>query len=213
MRLSDHQATLIRTAVARHFGPGARVILFGSRVDDHQRGGDIDLLIQTDQNDVAAITRAEIALLAQLNQQLGEQRIDILLDYPTRTLRPPIFSIAERAVEILNPYNEKETSQEKLSIVDVKARDQEGRIFQIEIQITIYPSLPDRIAYTWASVYSKQLKRGKNYAALKPVYSIWIVDGHVNDQKGYRHRYRLRDDSGKELTQAGGIWLFELPKF
>ena len=96
MRLSDHQASIIRTAVTRHFGSGARVILFGSRVDDRQRGGDIDLLIQTDQTDVAAMTRAEIALLVQLNQQLGEQKIDILLDYPTRTHRPPIFSIAEQ---------------------------------------------------------------------------------------------------------------------
>ncbi len=142
----------------------------------------------------------------------AEDNINLLIHFLNAILREELDSPIV-AVEILNPYNEKETSQEKLSIVDVKARDQEGRIFQIEIQITIYPSLPDRIAYTWASVYSKQLKRGKNYAALKPVYSIWIVDGHVNDQKGYRHRYRLRDDSGKELTQAGGIWLFELPKF
>jgi predicted transposase/invertase (TIGR01784 family) len=117
------------------------------------------------------------------------------------------------SVEIINPCNEKETRQEKLSIVDVKARDQDGHLFQVEIQITVYPSLPDRIAYTWASLYSKQLRKGKNYASLKPVYSIWIVDGNVNEEKGYSHRYRLKDDNSKPLNSSGGIWLFELPKF
>ena len=33
-------------------------------------------------------------------------------------------------VEILNPYNEKEFPDDKLSIVDVKAKDTEGRYLQ-----------------------------------------------------------------------------------
>ena len=40
------------------------------------------------------------------------------------TPQSPIVS-----VEILNPYNEKETISDKLSIVDVKARDYQGRLF------------------------------------------------------------------------------------
>ena len=39
------------------------------------------------------------------------------------------------AVEILNPYNEREFLDDKLSIVDVKARDEVGRLYQVEIQI------------------------------------------------------------------------------
>ena len=37
-------------------------------------------------------------------------------------------------VEILNPYNEREFRDDQLSIVDVKARDQGGRLYPIEIQ-------------------------------------------------------------------------------
>jgi len=37
--------------------------------------------------------------------------------------------------EILNPYNEREFLDDKLSIVDVKARDAQGRLFQVEIQL------------------------------------------------------------------------------
>ncbi|MHB1896659.1 MAG: nucleotidyltransferase domain-containing protein, partial [Metallibacterium sp.] len=49
MRLTPEQAAIIRSAAAEVFGSDARVWLFGSRVDDSKRGGDIDLLIETAQ--------------------------------------------------------------------------------------------------------------------------------------------------------------------
>lgn len=96
MRLTDQQRAIIRATVAETFGAGAEVWLFGSRVDDSKRGGDIDLLIETDQSDLSAITRSEIAFLSKIQMKLGEQKIDVLLDYPARKIRPPIFSIAKQ---------------------------------------------------------------------------------------------------------------------
>ena len=96
MRLTDNQRTIIRAAVTETFGAGTNVWLFGSRVDDSQRGGDINLLIETDQVDVDAIARAEIVLLAKIQMKMGEQKIDVLLDYPSRKIRPPIFSVAKQ---------------------------------------------------------------------------------------------------------------------
>jgi len=52
-------------------------------------------LIETDQTDINALTRAEITFLPQLQMKLGEQKIDVLLDYPSRKTRPPIFAIAK----------------------------------------------------------------------------------------------------------------------
>ncbi len=46
MRLSDNERSAIRAAVAKRFGVQARVLLFGSRVDDSRRGDDIDLLVE-----------------------------------------------------------------------------------------------------------------------------------------------------------------------
>ena len=43
MRLTDQQHAIIRTTVTETFGSEADVWLFGSRVDDAKRGGDIDL--------------------------------------------------------------------------------------------------------------------------------------------------------------------------
>jgi predicted transposase/invertase (TIGR01784 family) len=116
-------------------------------------------------------------------------------------------------VEILNPYNEKETRQDKLSVVDVKARDKEGNLFQVEIQMSVYPSLPDRMGYVWATLVNKQLKKGKDYADLKPTYSIWIVNGNLDKDEPYLNSYRLCNAQGKELGNLGSVWVCELPKF
>jgi predicted nucleotidyltransferase len=95
MRLTAQQRNAIRSTVSETFGADAQVRLFGSRTDDNKRGGDIDLLITTSQSDIQAIMCAEIALLTKLQIKLGEQKIDILLDYPTRKERPAIISVAE----------------------------------------------------------------------------------------------------------------------
>lgn len=101
MRLTEEQHTVIRSLVTEVFGARAEVWLFGSRVDDNKRGGDIDLLIETDQVDVNALTRAEISFLTKLQMKLGEQKIDVLLDYPSRKTHPPIFSIAKKTGVLL----------------------------------------------------------------------------------------------------------------
>lgn len=92
MRLSHEQRCIILEETARLLGPGARVRLFGSRVDDGARGGDIDLYIETDRpiaNRAATASR----LAAILQRALGEQRIDIVLTDP-ETAPPPIHTAA-----------------------------------------------------------------------------------------------------------------------
>ena len=96
MRLTPQQQSTIRTAVAETFGENATIWLFGSRVDDNKRGGDIDLLIETKELDVTTIVRSELALLTKLQMKLGEQKIDVLVDYPSRKYTPPIFTIAKQ---------------------------------------------------------------------------------------------------------------------
>jgi predicted nucleotidyltransferase len=91
MRLTDQQRAIIRATATEAFGSGTNVWPFGSRADDSKREGDIDLLIETDQVDVDAIARAEISFLTRIQMKLGEQKIDVLLDYPSRKTHSPIF--------------------------------------------------------------------------------------------------------------------------
>src|SRR5262245_56898105 len=75
-----------------------------------------------------------------------EETADLLIDLLNCVLDPP----ADRritAVEILNPYNPKEALDDKLSILDVKARDRLGRQFNIEMQMIAYGYYEKRILY------------------------------------------------------------------
>jgi len=124
-------------------------------------------------------------------------------------LSEPIVSVV-----IINPYNDKEFLDDKLTIVDVKANDQSGRIFQIEVQLAYYTDLPARMVYTWGDIYCKQLKSGDDFTNLKPTYSIWLLGKKaIKDDDKYIHTYKLRDETGKLLTDHCGIWLIELEKF
>ena len=84
MRLTAQQHRVIRRAALDCFGQEARATLFGSRADDTARGGDIDLLIETQFTDPEEIVNAEIRFQVQVQQAIGEQKIDLLVDYPGR---------------------------------------------------------------------------------------------------------------------------------
>ena len=125
------------------------------------------------------------------------------------TLPDPISEVT-----ILNPYNEREFLDDKLSVVDVKACDTAGSQYQIEIQLLTHRDLPARILYGWADLYSAQLQSGMDYGALRPTYAIWLLDEPLlTDQPEYAHCYRLRDDQGRVFLDHGGIWLLELSKY
>ena len=87
MRLTDTQRSVIREEVQRHFGGNARPLLFGSRVRDDARGGDIDLYIEAVGDPQETLAR-ELKLYAVLQRRLGEQRIDLVVRRVGSPLRP-----------------------------------------------------------------------------------------------------------------------------
>lgn len=81
MRLTDEQRCAIRETITRHFGTDARVRLFGSRVDDSRRGGDIDLLVEiesVDPDSQEAVTR-KLRAIAEIQAKIGERQIDLVI--------------------------------------------------------------------------------------------------------------------------------------
>ncbi len=74
MRLSAHEINSIKDTI-KSVDQDARIYLFGSRVDNKKRGGDIDLLIfshKLKEEDRFRIKR-------DLWEQIGEQKIDIII--------------------------------------------------------------------------------------------------------------------------------------
>ncbi len=94
MRLSAHERDVIRRATADVAGPGARVLLFGSRTRDDVRGGDIDLLIELAQAGADRFALG-IRIGARIERQLGLQKIDVLVADP-ETPDSPVLTEARR---------------------------------------------------------------------------------------------------------------------
>jgi predicted nucleotidyltransferase len=76
MRLSSDQTQVILRCVRQHFGDKARVMLFGSRLDDAVRGGDVDLLVECEH----APTLRQRALTTMALEQALSLPVDILAE-------------------------------------------------------------------------------------------------------------------------------------
>jgi predicted nucleotidyltransferase len=81
MRLTETECRTIREVVSDLTGGRARAIVFGSRLDELARGGDIDLLVDSPEP-VDEPARLAALIGARLESQLGEQRIDVLIGAP-----------------------------------------------------------------------------------------------------------------------------------
>ncbi len=93
VRLTGEEVDAIRKEIKR-MDPGAQVYLFGSRVDDAARGGDIDLWVRSER-----ITYRDLLLLRiHLQDRLGWRRIDVILnagdDHPLATV------VAETGIQL-----------------------------------------------------------------------------------------------------------------
>lgn len=85
MRLSDTQRETIKDVTNALFGNSATVKLFGSRLDDTARGGDIDLLVTSDRLVENKVEKA-LYMVARLQIRLGDQPIDVIVVDPETTM-------------------------------------------------------------------------------------------------------------------------------
>lgn len=92
MRLTSAQVAAIREGAAQLTGDAARVWLFGSRVRDDSRGGDVDLLLELDEA-VAEPAQLAARLAARVSRAMYGRKVDLLIKAPNLLLLP-IHSIA-----------------------------------------------------------------------------------------------------------------------
>jgi predicted nucleotidyltransferase len=81
MRLTDDEVDVIKTAILRRFSSVRRIVLFGSRVDDKKRGGDIDLFVESEEEIDKAVLH-KIEALGDIQLKLGERKIDMVVAKP-----------------------------------------------------------------------------------------------------------------------------------
>lgn len=79
MRLTPQEQNAIKETFIKTFKSG-KIYLFGSRTDDTQRGGDIDLYILLDYKESPQILfDKKIEFLGRLQDKIGEQKIDVII--------------------------------------------------------------------------------------------------------------------------------------
>jgi predicted nucleotidyltransferase len=92
MRLTTQQATEIRDLVNRVAGMPVAVRVFGSRLDDHAKGGDLDLLVELPQP-VANPAWLAARLSTKISRLIEGRKVDVLLTAPNLQ-HLPIHDIA-----------------------------------------------------------------------------------------------------------------------
>ena len=89
MRLTPAQINTIKSTAASVLGEGVRVTLFGSRLHDQQKGGDVDLYVEVQRPELTQNIRCKVQL---------QERLDMPVDLIVKPLgdTSPISLIAKK---------------------------------------------------------------------------------------------------------------------
>ncbi|WP_197455181.1 Rpn family recombination-promoting nuclease/putative transposase [Stieleria varia] len=119
------------------------------------------------------------------------------------------------SVEILNPFSYQEFAESKLIVLDVRCRDSAGRMLNVEMQVSVYAGLIERLVYYACSMYVDQLSKGGNYALAAPSISICLLSRVLFSQttQAY-HRFQFLDQrSGRSISNGIEVHTVELTKY
>lgn len=120
-----------------------------------------------------------------------------------------------KKITYLNPFNDRERDDEKLSIMDIKVETERKELIDIEIQINDADDYRKRSLYYWSKLYNEGLKKGKAYFNLKKSVVINILDFELLDEsKKYHSVFTVMEVEDKfPLNNDMHIHYIELPKF
>jgi predicted transposase/invertase (TIGR01784 family) len=118
------------------------------------------------------------------------------------------------SVTILDPFNYPVTLGHKLSIVDLRCEDEQGKIYVVEMQLNEQKDYGDRSVYYAAMALSQQLKAKERYHNLTPVIFIGVLDFSLFKSKEYlSHHLILNSKTHEHALQLIEFHFIELPKF
>ena len=141
-----------------------------------------------------------------------EENKDLLI-----SLVNSIVSEEDKVVDVtlLNPYNPKNFRQDKLSILDIKAKGETGKRYNIEIQISDEADYDKRALYYWAKLYTEQLKVSDDYSLLSKAIGIHILNfTSIPEVEKYHNVFHIQEkESGLIYFKDLELHTIELKKF
>ena len=92
------------------------------------------------------------------------------------------------------------TEAGKVSVLDIRARMNDGSQVNIEVQVCKDPDMARRSLYYWARMYSGALHKGAPYRSLMPAISINLMDFNAFEQyTTCHHSYHVRNDETHDI--------------
>lgn len=142
----------------------------------------------------------------------SEQNKDVLLAFLNSTFietgEAPLTEIT-----VINTYTDKDSPEDKQSILDIKAKTVEGKLINIEMQLFNPYHMEKRTLFYWSEMYFHQIKKGENYNLLKKCVTINILNYSCLDNERYHNVFHLQEDhTGISLTDDIEIHVMELTK-
>ena len=117
-------------------------------------------------------------------------------------------------LEIINPINLPSFQAGKQSVIDVKARNKNGEIFCVEIQVKSHAEILKRVLFYSAASYSGQILRGVKYTELNKTICLWIMCEGILPEPDIYNKYLIKHDKNNNvLTDLIEYHFVELSKF
>ncbi|MEM8523069.1 MAG: Rpn family recombination-promoting nuclease/putative transposase [Bacteroidota bacterium] len=117
-------------------------------------------------------------------------------------------------VEIVNPYQIPKLPELKYTILDVKAKDVDGKEYIVEMQSNPYAWFDKRALDYISRAYAEQLSPGEDYKQHQPVYFIGVLDfNHFKSEHYLSKHYLLNLETYEQEIVDFELYFLELKKF
>jgi len=117
-------------------------------------------------------------------------------------------------VTLANPYQVPKIPELKETILDIKATNQKGEEFIVEMQKKDLGNFAKRSLYYTSKAYVAQLPKGNNYLELKRVYFIGLLNFNIFENESYISRHLIiNQETGTQDLEDFEFSFIELPKF
>jgi predicted transposase/invertase (TIGR01784 family) len=101
-----------------------------------------------------------------------------------------------------------------MTILDIKAVDEKGTWYDIEMQLAEQGYYDKRAFYYWAKVYSDQIESGDDFDLLRKTIAINILDFNYLNEENFHNVYKVYNESSrKEFSDIFQMHFIELNKF
>lgn len=118
-----------------------------------------------------------------------------------------------RDLQLVNPFNDKEFEEDKLSVLDIKARTMDGEWIDVEMQLQPVDDMSKRALYYGCRMVVDQLSEGEDYHKLRRTIVVSVLDYNYLPHRNLHSMYRLVDtETGHVATDVLELHFLELPK-